>query len=195
VTRTEPSSHRKSPKFALSNSIFNNATVGSAIMVDSAAGFGGKGGCVSGSTKVSMPFVVEKHSYINPLSSMLFQFRRRETPWEVVDNSMSVEPVPMYYEDEGNVLFNLFFSTSSIHHSSDELQISTLIVSITVTPPEHTSLTSIVSTRVLTFVTPCCSPASTSFKRWQSVTSTYYYWKGASNICFVQCLVLTSILR
>jgi hypothetical protein len=31
---------------------------------------------------------------------MLFTFRRRETPWEVVDNR-AVEPVPMYYEDEG----------------------------------------------------------------------------------------------
>jgi hypothetical protein len=40
---------------------------------------------------------------------MLFQFRRRETPWEVVDNSMSVEPVPMYYEDEGNVPLQLVF--------------------------------------------------------------------------------------
>ncbi|KAL0950892.1 hypothetical protein HGRIS_007651 [Hohenbuehelia grisea] len=30
---------------------------------------------------------------------MLFKFRRREIPWEVVD-SKSVEPVPMYYEDE-----------------------------------------------------------------------------------------------
>ncbi|KAF4605433.1 hypothetical protein EYR40_004217 [Pleurotus pulmonarius] len=30
---------------------------------------------------------------------MLFTFRRREVPWEVVD-SKSVHPVPMYYEDE-----------------------------------------------------------------------------------------------
>ncbi|RDB28516.1 hypothetical protein Hypma_015282 [Hypsizygus marmoreus] len=29
----------------------------------------------------------------------MFNFRRKETPWEVVD-SRSVEPVPMYYEDE-----------------------------------------------------------------------------------------------
>jgi hypothetical protein len=33
----------------------------------------------------------------------MFNFRRRETPWEVVDSSVSVEPVPMYYEDEGEV--------------------------------------------------------------------------------------------
>lgn len=31
---------------------------------------------------------------------MLFTFRRREAPWEVVD-SKGVEAVPMYYEDEG----------------------------------------------------------------------------------------------
>ncbi|KAF4572703.1 hypothetical protein EYR36_007213 [Pleurotus pulmonarius] len=31
--------------------------------------------------------------------NMLFTFRRREVPWEVVD-SKSVHPVPMYYEDE-----------------------------------------------------------------------------------------------
>ncbi|KAF9456149.1 hypothetical protein BDZ94DRAFT_438576 [Collybia nuda] len=29
----------------------------------------------------------------------MFNFRRRETPWEVVD-SKSVEPVPMYYGDD-----------------------------------------------------------------------------------------------
>jgi len=29
----------------------------------------------------------------------MFKFRRRETPWEVVD-SKAVDPVPMYYEDE-----------------------------------------------------------------------------------------------
>jgi hypothetical protein len=33
---------------------------------------------------------------------MLFSIRtrRKETPWEVVD-SKAVEPVPMYYDDEG----------------------------------------------------------------------------------------------
>jgi len=30
---------------------------------------------------------------------MVFTFRRRETPWEVVENR-AVDPVPMYYEDE-----------------------------------------------------------------------------------------------
>ena len=30
----------------------------------------------------------------------MFKFRRRETPWEVVD-SEAVETVPMFYEDEG----------------------------------------------------------------------------------------------
>ncbi|KAJ8508081.1 hypothetical protein ONZ45_g9605 [Pleurotus djamor] len=37
---------------------------------------------------------------------MLFRFRRREAPWEVVD-SKSVNPVPMYYEDEGEPLLFL----------------------------------------------------------------------------------------
>lgn len=32
---------------------------------------------------------------------MLFHFRRKEIPWEVVD-SRAVEPVPMYYDDEGD---------------------------------------------------------------------------------------------
>jgi len=31
---------------------------------------------------------------------MMFNFRRKETPWEVVD-SKSVDPIPTYYEDEG----------------------------------------------------------------------------------------------
>ncbi|KAF8898352.1 hypothetical protein BD779DRAFT_1483476 [Infundibulicybe gibba] len=30
---------------------------------------------------------------------MLFNFRRTETPWEVVD-SKAIEPVPMYYDDD-----------------------------------------------------------------------------------------------
>lgn len=30
----------------------------------------------------------------------MFNFRRKETPWEVVD-SKSVDPIPTYYEDEG----------------------------------------------------------------------------------------------
>ena len=29
-------------------------------------------------------------------------FRRKEIPWEVVD-SRNVDPVPMYYEDEGEI--------------------------------------------------------------------------------------------
>jgi len=33
----------------------------------------------------------------------MFNFRRRETPWEVVD-SKAVEPVPLYYEFEDGAL-------------------------------------------------------------------------------------------
>lgn len=39
-------------------------------------------------------------------------FRRKETPWEVVA-SRSVDPVPMYYEDEGE---------TSIETSVDDLR-------------------------------------------------------------------------
>lgn len=39
--------------------------------------------------------------HFRPTSTMLF--RRKETPWEVVE-SHSVDPVPMYYDDEGRYL-------------------------------------------------------------------------------------------
>lgn len=37
----------------------------------------------------------------------MFNFRRREIPWEVVD-SKSVEPVPMYYGDDGKLSIYIY---------------------------------------------------------------------------------------
>jgi hypothetical protein len=49
------------------------------------------------------------------LESMVFKFRRKETPWEVVDNH-TVRPVPTYFE--GKPGRGLYFSTVSMHGSN-----------------------------------------------------------------------------
>lgn len=50
-------------------------------------------------------FLITKMARLNPIPivtpPVMFKlFRRRETPWEVVD-SEAVETVPMFYDDEG----------------------------------------------------------------------------------------------